>query len=60
MISPEDSARFAHMKEGYREWLERTRRESNERRAAARRPLAAGRGAGDPPARPDPLGGDGR
>jgi hypothetical protein len=60
MISPEDSARFAHIKEGYREWLERARRESDERRAAVRRPLAGGRRAGDPPASPDPMGGERR
>jgi hypothetical protein len=47
MISPEDSARFAQMKEGYREWLQRARRESDERRMAARAP--AGRRAGDRP-----------
>ena len=40
MISPEERAQFARMKEGYREWLERARRESDERRAAQRRPLA--------------------
>ena len=38
MILPEDRGQFARMKEGYREWLERARRESDERRAAQRRP----------------------
>ena len=60
MISPEDGARFAHMKEGYREWLQAARRESDERRAAARRPMPGGRRACDPPARSDALGGEGR
>ncbi|MFL5386924.1 MAG: hypothetical protein ACJ8J0_04195 [Longimicrobiaceae bacterium] len=40
MITPEERAQFARMKEGYRAWLERARRESDERRAAQRRPLA--------------------
>jgi len=53
MISPEDSARFARMKEGYREWLQRARRESDERRVAARAPAGGGRRAGD---RPEPTG----
>ena len=38
MISPEERAQFARIKEGYRDWLERARRESDERRAAQRRP----------------------
>ena len=37
MISPEERAQFARIKEGYREWLERARRESDERRMAQRR-----------------------
>jgi hypothetical protein len=37
MISPEERAQFARIKEGYREWLERARRESDERRVAQRR-----------------------
>jgi hypothetical protein len=37
MISPEESAQFARIKEGYRDWLERARRESDERRVAQRR-----------------------
>jgi len=37
MISPEERAQFARIKEGYRDWLERARRESDERRVAQRR-----------------------
>lgn len=40
MITPEERAQFARMKEGYRAWLERARRESDERRVAQRRPRA--------------------
>ena len=40
MILPEERAQFARIKEGYREWLERARRESDEARAAQRRPRA--------------------
>lgn len=37
MISPEERAQFARIKESYREWLQRARDESDERRAAGRR-----------------------
>jgi hypothetical protein len=56
MIAPEDSARFARMKEGYREWLQRARRESDERRMAARAPAGGGRRAGDRPGPTEQLG----
>lgn len=56
MISPEERARFAHLKEGYREWLERARRESDDRRVAARAPAGYGRRAGDKPGRTETLG----
>jgi hypothetical protein len=60
MISPEESAQFARIKEGYREWLERARRESDARRAAQRRP----RYEAAPPAadrqRREPIGDRGR
>jgi len=56
MITPEDRGRFAQMKEGYREWLQRARRESDERRVAARAPYAGGRRADDPPPPTEPLG----
>jgi hypothetical protein len=57
MILPEESGRFAQIKEGYREWLERARRESDERRVAARRAApGGGRRMGDPPQRPDRPG----
>jgi len=56
MISPEERARFAHIKEGYREWLQRARRESDERRVAAREPAGYGRRAGDAPRQPEAFG----
>jgi hypothetical protein len=57
MISPEESRNLGRIKEGYRDWLERARRESDERRMAARRYApGGGRRAGDPPGRPEPLG----
>jgi hypothetical protein len=50
MILPEERAQFARIKEGYREWLARARRESDEARAAQRRP----RGDREqPPAQPE-------
>jgi tetratricopeptide (TPR) repeat protein len=53
MISPEESRDLGRIREGYREWLERARRESDERRMAARRhPDDGGRRLGDAPDRP--------
>ena len=53
MISPEESRDLGRLREGYREWLEKARRESDERRVAARRnPDGGGRRAGDSPLRP--------
>ncbi|WP_026912406.1 hypothetical protein [Patulibacter minatonensis] len=45
-----------------RDALDATRRRLDDevRRLADRRPTAAGDGPDDPPARPDPAGGDGR
>jgi hypothetical protein len=60
MITPEDRGRFARMKEGYREWLQRARQESDERRVAARAPAGGGRRAGDKPESTEPLGDRGR
>jgi len=50
MITPQESGNLSRIKEGYREWLERARRESDERRMAARRnPDGGGRRQGEPP-----------
>ena len=52
MISPEESRNLGRIREGYREWLERARRESDERRMAARRSSdGGGRRIGDSPER---------
>lgn len=57
MITPEESGQLARIKEGYREWLEQARRESDERRLAARRASrAGGRRMGDRPADAEPYG----
>jgi hypothetical protein len=59
MISPEERAQFARIKEGYRDWLERARRESDERRAAQRRPRSERQRAFPDGERREPMG-DGR
>ena len=52
MISPEESRNLGRIREGYREWLEHARRESDERRMATRRnPDGGGRRMGDAPER---------
>lgn len=56
MISPEESAQFARIKESYREWLERARRESDERRAAQRRPRYEDATPGTGRERAEPMG----
>jgi hypothetical protein len=60
MITPEESAQFARIKESYREWLERARRESDERRAAQRRPRYAAAPPGGGRERTEPMGDRGR
>ncbi|HEV7590466.1 MAG TPA: hypothetical protein VGO40_20310 [Longimicrobium sp.] len=60
MISPEERAQFARIKEGYRDWLERARRESDERRAAQRRPRSERQLASPDNAHREPMGGGGR
>ena len=57
MISPEERAQFARIKEGYREWLERARRESDERRVAQRRTRGEREGSSDRRQRNDPMRG---
>lgn len=54
MISPEESRDLGRIREGYREWLARARRESDERRMAAtrRHPDGDGWREGDRPGRP--------
>jgi hypothetical protein len=52
MISPEEGGQLARLKEGYREWLERTRRESDQRRAAQRRPRGEREARSAEPAQP--------
>lgn len=53
MISPEETRDLARLREGYRDWLEKARRESDERRMAARRRHdGGGRRMGDPSDRP--------
>lgn len=51
MISPEESRELGRIREGYRAWLERARRESDERRMAARRHPGGDRRPGDAPER---------
>jgi hypothetical protein len=60
MISPEESAQFARIKEGYRDWLERARRESDERRAAQRRPRSERQLPSPDGKRGEPMGDRGR
>ncbi|HVG44465.1 MAG TPA: hypothetical protein VM890_07025 [Longimicrobium sp.] len=59
MILPEERAQMARIKEGYREWLERARRESDEQRAAQRRPRGEREQPSPDRARGEPMG-DGR
>jgi len=50
MITPEESADLTRIRESYRAWLEQVRRQSDERRVAARRsPDGGGRRQGEPP-----------
>lgn len=61
MILPEERAQLARIKEGYRDWLERARHESDQRRAASHRRGPDGdTRAGDPRTAREPLHGGAR
>ncbi len=55
MILPEERAQFARIKEGYREWLQRARRESDEARLAQRRPRGDREQPSAQPERGEPM-----